>query len=157
MDGIVIFNAKLSPIYGYIRFHQCDKHVNTVVEFNLSGFSKNSKHAIHIHTKGITSLNKPCESTCDHYNPHGNLHGSRELHGKNRHAGDLINNLHSDKNGNFKFVYEDDLINVNDILGRSVVIHSGVDDLGIYRETDKGSATTGNAGGRISCAVIGRY
>lgn len=59
-------------------------------------------------------------------------------------------------NGNFKFVYQDDLIVVDDILGRSVVIHSGIDDLGLNRNSDEGSATTGNAGGRIACAVIGR-
>lgn len=155
MDAIAVFNPKLSAISGYVKFHQCVYHNNAVVEFNLSGFAKNSVHAIHIHKKGITSLDKPCESTCEHYNPHNKLHGNKDLHGKNRHVGDLINNLQSDSSGNFKYTYEDDLIEVADILGRSVVIHSGVDDLGIYRNKDEGSATTGNAGGRIACAVIG--
>ena len=156
MDAIAVFSPKLSDISGYVKFHQCPEHRHAVVEFNLSGFPRNSIHAVHIHKKGITNLDKPCESTCEHYNPHNKLHGNKDIHGKNRHVGDLINNLHSDMNGNFKFVYQDDLIVVDEIFGRSVVIHSGIDDLGSNRNSDEGSATTGNAGGRIACAVIGR-
>lgn len=155
MDAIAIFNPKLSSISGFVKFHQCEEHKTAIVQFSLSGFPRHSIHAIHIHKKGITSIENACESTCEHYNPHNKLHGSIELHGKNRHVGDLINNLHSDMNGNFNYMYEDDLIQVKDILGRSVVIHSGIDDLGENRLKDKGSATTGNAGGRIACAVIG--
>ena len=39
------------------------------------------------------------------------------------------------------------------IIGRSVVIHSGEDDLG--RGGDEESLKIGNAGSRIGCAVIG--
>jgi len=35
-----------------------------------------------------------------------------------------------------------------------VVIHAGKDDLG--KGGDEGSLKTGNAGGRVACAVIGR-
>jgi len=155
MNAIAVFNPKLSRISGFVKFHQCSKHSKTIVQFSFSGFPRNSIHAIHIHKNGITNNEAPCESTCEHYNPHNKLHGNKTLHGKNRHVGDLINNLHSDMNGNFNYMYEDDLIDVKDILGRSVVIHSGIDDLGENRDTDKGSATTGNAGGRIACSVIG--
>jgi copper chaperone for superoxide dismutase len=157
MDAIAVFNPKVcSNISGFVKFHTCKLHRKTIVEFNLQNLPKNSINAVHIHKKGITSLSDPCGSTCEHYNPNNTLHGSQKIHGLNRHAGDLINNMYSDKNGNFNFVYEDELINVRDILGRSVVIHSGIDDLGVNRDSDKGSATTGNAGGRIACTVIGR-
>ena len=41
----------------------------------------------------------------------------------------------------------------NSIIGRSVVCHAGVDDLG--EGGHELSATTGNAGGRQACGVIG--
>lgn len=155
MDAIALFNPKLSSIHGVVKFHQCSVHEKTIVTFSLKGFPKNSTHACHIHKYGITSFTDPCGSTCEHYNPNGTLHGSRNIHGDDRHVGDLTNNLKSDNEGTVKFSYTDNLIQVPDILGRSVVVHSGVDDLGLFRDYDKGSATTGNAGGRIACAVIG--
>ena len=39
------------------------------------------------------------------------------------------------------------------ILGRAIVIHAGEDDLGLGAETD--SKTTGHAGARLACCVIG--
>ena len=39
------------------------------------------------------------------------------------------------------------------IVGRSVVVHAGVDDLGRGGFDD--SKTTGHAGGRVACGVIG--
>jgi len=155
VNAIAVFNPKLSPIEGYVKFHQCNYHNQAIVEFILKGFPRNSTHACHIHKYGITSLTDPCGSTCDHYNPYNKLHGSQSLYGTDRHAGDLTNNLKSDSNGDVKFMYIDPLIDVKNILGRSIVIHSGIDDLGVNRDFDKGSATTGNAGGRIACSVIG--
>ena len=166
VDAICIFDPKSSynptHISGSIHFHQCPEHRQCLVTFELKGFKPFAQHAIHIHENGITKLEGACESTCSHYNPTRKLHGSIRLYGNDRHAGDLINNLIADKEGEFNFQYEDDMINVDDIFGRTVVIHSGVDDLGRYRNVDmgserqKGSATTGNAGGRIACSVIGR-
>ncbi len=39
------------------------------------------------------------------------------------------------------------------VIGRSVVVHSGVDDLGKGGHSD--SLTTGHAGARVACGVIG--
>ncbi|KAH9272517.1 hypothetical protein BASA83_005326 [Batrachochytrium salamandrivorans] len=45
------------------------------------------------------------------------------------------------------------LFGTNSIIGRALVLHGGVDDLGI---TDNPlSITTGNAGSRLACGVIG--
>lgn len=159
-NAIAVFNQH--PLKGTVSFHQCAKHYNTIVSFNLSGLSPNSKHGIHIHRYGILTVENACDSTCEHYNPTGSMHGSMELHGSDRHAGDLINNIEVNSSGEFKYVYEDSMLNVSDIIGRSVVIHSGVDDMGRWRndysnvERQKGSSTTGNAGSRIACSVIGR-
>ena len=54
------------------------------------------------------------------------------------------------------FELEDDLVMIygeNSVVGRSFVVHADVDDLG-----DGGhelSPTTGNAGARLACGVIG--
>jgi Cu-Zn family superoxide dismutase len=161
MNAIAVFNPVVcSGIEGSVIFRQ--KEGYSIVEFNLKGFKPFQEHAIHIHKFGISSIENACQSTCDHYNPENKLHGNIFIHGNDRHAGDLINNLKADSQGKFNFVYQDPLIKVEDIYGRSIVIHSGIDDLGIYRddflnkERQRGSATTGNAGGRIACSVIGR-
>ena len=75
-----------------------------------------------------------------------------------RHSGDLINNIHTDRDGNFNYEYNDSRLQLfgdvdSTIIGRSVVIHQGIDDLG--EGTDAESLTTGNAGARIGCAIIG--
>ena len=158
MNAISIFNPIISSgISGFVKFHQCAKHKTTIIDFELEGFKPFAIHGIHIHKYGISSLTNTCDSVCDHYNPHGKLHGSIQLYGEDRHAGDLINNILADKTGKFKFSYEDTLLHVNDIIGRSIVIHSDIDDLGIYRATQKLSATTGNAGKRIACSNIGIF
>ena len=74
-----------------------------------------------------------------------------------RHVGDLINNIEADSKGNAQYIYKDDLIQLYgpySIIGRSVVIHEKPDDLGMGGNAE--SLKTGNAGGRVACAVIGR-
>lgn len=41
----------------------------------------------------------------------------------------------------------------NSIIGRSIVLHQLEDDKGL--NPDEGSKTTGNAGARIACGVVG--
>lgn len=73
-----------------------------------------------------------------------------------RHVGDLGN---IESNGpsepavlNFTDPYVA-LYDANDVIGRSVVVHALADDLGMGG--DDGSRTTGNAGARLACGVIG--
>jgi Cu-Zn family superoxide dismutase len=166
INAIAIFDPNSSfnknKIKGSVQFHQCCPEKKTIIKVNLSGFIPNSKNAIHIHEKGITSLENACDSTCKHYNPYNTKHGNKYIHGKNRHVGDLINNIESDKDGNVHITFIDDLVSLThpfSVIGRSVVIHSEIDDLGIYRDenSERGrlSSITGNAGGRIACSVIG--
>jgi len=45
-------------------------------------------------------------------------------------------------------------LSVEELWGRSVIIHADKDDYGLGGEPD--SLTTGHAGKRIACAIIGR-
>jgi Cu-Zn family superoxide dismutase len=137
--------------HGYVLFSQCCQSHPTLITFKLKDFESFSKHAIHIHEFG--DLRDGCKSLGLHYNPYHTTHGSMKYPKQQRHAGDLINNFKTDKNGSFEYSYYDELIHVNDILGRSVVIHKGIDDLG--RGKNKESLISGNAGERIACGIIG--
>lgn len=164
MNCIAFFDPGVSSntgkISGMITFHQCSPEHNTIVHITLSGVGTNKIRGIHIHEAG--DLSQGCTSACSHYNPYDKLHGSEELYGTDRHVGDMCNNITGDKNGKVDIIYEDELIDLYgtfSVVGRSVVIHEKDDDLGRYREDkDKrgvDSGKTGNAGGRVACAVIG--
>lgn len=71
-------------------------------------------------------------------------------------VGDL-GNVEADSNGVASVNLSDALISlqpgVNNIVGRSLVVHADPDDLG--QGGHELSKTTGNAGGRLACGVIG--
>ncbi|CAH1399260.1 unnamed protein product [Nezara viridula] len=109
------------------------------------------QHGFHIHEKGDVSMG--CASTLGHYNPHNKQHGAPQ--DANRHAGDLGNIL-ADERGVASFVINDHHVRLTgptSVLGRSVVVHSDPDDLGKGGHPD--SLTTGHAGSRLACGVIG--
>jgi Cu-Zn family superoxide dismutase len=154
----------------------------------------NSLHGFHIHTNPITSLSdleKTCATCGGHFNPTGQEHGSiLNDDPTNRHVGDLINNLKADGNGEVCVDFYDELATLiptekknYTVLGKSLVVHEGTDDLGrggkthilpyvysngkvrlgsgedaveSYRDKKllKGSKVTGNAGGRLACGNI---
>ena len=72
-----------------------------------------------------------------------------------RHVGDL-GNVQSDAEGNGVYKAEDRLVQLfgpYSVVGRSCVLHADTDDLG--KGGHELSLTTGNAGARIACGVIG--
>lgn len=146
--------SESSSILGYVLFEQKNPTCPVKVSFRLEGFTKvGVKHAIHIHEFG--DMRSGCTSLGGHWNPEQTNHGSF-LYQTPRHAGDLINNLQVQSGKIFYFDYDDYLLTLygrNSILGRSVVIHYGIDDQGFGN--DVSSLRTGNAGERLTCAVIG--
>lgn len=154
INAIAVFNEK--NVKGTVKFHQCANNQGTKVYIDLYDLPPNIKRAIHVHEYG--DERQGCKSLGGHWNPFLQTHGSIHFD-MPRHAGDLINNIEPDINGKYKFNYHDPLINLigdidASIIGRSVVIHHGVDDLGLGNNPE--SLKTGNAGERMACAIIGR-
>nr|XP_002739501.1 PREDICTED: mesocentin-like [Saccoglossus kowalevskii] len=147
--------ALYKPIEGTISVKQRSTGGNIDIILDLSGFDASSRHGFHVHTYGYIDGMTGCSAsnTGQHYNPQFKTHGAPG--DSERHVGDL-GNIESDENGNVKTVIRDDvasLVGPDSILGRSFVIHAGVDDLG--QGEDEGSHSTGNAGARIACCAIG--
>lgn len=74
---------------------------------------------------------------------------------KERHIGDL-GNVVAGADGNASLDVSDKLVSLvgeHSVVGRSIVVHAGEDDLGKGGHDD--SLTTGHAGGRVACGVIG--
>ncbi|KAL7010196.1 SOD-1 superoxide dismutase (Cu-Zn) [Cystobasidiomycetes sp. EMM_F5] len=85
--------------------------------------------------------------------PTGSKHGAPDA--AERHVGDL-GNVKTDGSGVAHLNITDkhlSLFGKNSIIGRTVVIHAGTDDLG--KGDNEETFKTGNAGGRNACGVIG--
>ena len=123
----------------------------TTIMGTIKGLKPNSLHAIHIHEYG--DMTEGCTSCCSHYNPYKMNHGAP--YSADRHVGDL-GNISTDANGVATIDIIDTLVRLDglhNVIGRSIVIHEDADDLGLGNHTD--SMTTGHAGKRIGCGVIG--
>lgn len=140
-----------STVKGIVSFEQATPSDPTTVSWEVEGNDSNSKRGFHIHQFGDNT--NGCTSAGPHFNPFGKTHGAPE--DEVRHVGDL-GNFETNGQGVAKGSKTDRLITLfgeNSILGRTVVIHGGEDDLGKGGHAD--SLKTGNAGGRPACGVIG--
>ena len=147
ITAIAYFND--GKVKGSVHFYEEGKKV--LVKGKIKGLKKNFKHGFHVHQAG--DLSEKCKSMCAHFNPTNKKHGGRES--KERHVGDL-GNIESDQNGTALINFYDKVIKLrgkHSIIGRGLVIHSGTDDLGLGGHSD--SLTTGHAGKRLACSVIG--
>jgi len=155
IEAVAVF---VGPIHGAVTFHQCiipRDPKGCKVCIRLSGMKPGATHAIHIHEYG--DEREGCLSLGGHWNPEGTTHGSFCL-GMVSHAGDMVNNITADSHGKVEICYTDQRITLQgdiseSIIGRSVVIHDGIDDLGLGENEE--SLKTGNAGHRLACAIIG--
>ena len=141
-EAVAVIDA--GKIKGTVVFTQKEDHIR--IKIDVKGLSKNHLHGFHIHESG--DLREGCKSCCSHYNPDGSEHGGLD----NGHKGDL-GNIKTDENGNCFTSIKTDKIIVDEILGRSIIIHQDEDDLGLGTFDD--SKTTGHSGSRIACSVIG--
>ena len=122
-------------IRGTVKFYPVNCGTLVVAQiFGLPG-SIDGFYGMHIH-EGGSCTGEGFADTRGHYDPQGNPHP--------RHAGDLPPLL--SQNGKALLAVETDRINVWEIIGRTVVIHSRSDD---FR-----SQPAGDAGSKIACSVI---
>lgn len=129
--------AEAPFLSGEVRFYQ--ERGRVLVKAEISGLPQGEDggfFALHIHEGGRCS-DENFSGTGGHYNPGGMLHPS--------HAGDMPPLLRL-CNGSAYLAVRTDRFSVKDIIGRTVVIHSGADD---FR-----SQPAGNAGLKIACGVI---
>ncbi len=141
----VLHPTKGNQTTGVVHF-QSEAGGKVRVIATVEGLAPNSVHAIHIHEFGDCTA-PDATSAGGHYNPEGHPHALPDK--KERHAGDL-GNLRADAQGKAMLDLTVDNITINGsknpVAGRGVIVHEKMDD---------GSQPVGNAGGRISCGVIG--
>ena len=148
--AVCVLKSACGKINGVINFSQQGSEVKITGE--ITGLAP-GKHGFHIHQFGDNT--DGCTSAGPHYNPDGCEHGAPDDTKGQRHVGDLGNCV-ADSNGKVNVRITDALMSLNgerSIIGRTVVVHADVDDLG--RGGHELSKTTGNAGGRLACGVIG--
>lgn len=120
------------------------------VSGQITGLAPGS-HGFHVHEFGDNT--NGCISAGPHFNPEGKTHGGPES--EIRHVGDL-GNIEAGADGIGKVHVVDRQIQLkgtHNIVGRTLVVHADVDDLGVGGH--ELSKTTGNAGARVGCGVIG--
>lgn len=150
--------AKIAGNNGYPTLHGSARFFQTpysglLIEVEVSGLpnaeqtpvsqqgspaSLNSPHfyGMHIHEVGDCTL--PFDKTGNHYNPNQLPHP--------QHTGDLPPLLSS--NGYSFVIFYDGLLTIDDIAGRSLIIHAHPDDFT--------TQPSGNSGNKIGCGVIHR-
>ena len=147
--AVCVLNSS-TGVAGTVKFVQKDGE-KVRISAEVTGLAP-GLHGFHIHEFG--NLTNGCVTAGPHYNPEGKTHAGP--HDEVRHVGDL-GNLVAGEDGKAVFEIEDHLIHIyglkNNIVGRSVVVHGGVDDLG--KGGNEESLKTGNAGARVACGVIG--
>lgn len=134
-----------------MHFTQAAESEPTTITWKITGNDPNAQRGFHIHQFGDNT--NGCTSAGPHFNPFSKNHGAPE--DDERHVGDL-GNITTDCEGVATGTMQDTLVKLigeHSVIGRSVVVHAGTDDLG--RGGNPESLKTGNAGGRAACGVIG--
>jgi len=128
---------------GTVTFAQHGDKV--AVSAHVTGLKPGSEHGFHVHEKGDCSSGDGM-STGGHFNPAGKAHGPQT---GEHHAGDMPS-LKADSSGNASASFELSGVSIGsgagDLVGKGLIVHANPDD---YK-----TQPTGNAGGRIACAVI---
>ncbi|XP_069750081.1 copper chaperone for superoxide dismutase isoform X2 [Narcine bancroftii] len=147
LGSAVVMLGPEGPLQGVVRFLQLSEQ-QCIIEGTIDGLHP-GLHGLHVHEFG--DITNSCLSCGGHYNPEKSRHGGPL--DTERHVGDL-GNIEANELGRATFRIQDNQLKVWDIIGRSVVVDSGEDDLG------KGghplSQITGNSGEGLACGIIAR-
>ncbi|KAG7308717.1 hypothetical protein JYU34_005944 [Plutella xylostella] len=142
-----IAHLQSENISGSMKFEETDNGVR--VFGSIKGLAA-GKYGFHIHELGDVSS---CAAAGAHFNPESRNHGAPD--NGERHVGDL-GNIQFKEDGTADIDIVDTVITLRgatNVIGRTLMLHEGEDDLGLGG--DETSLTTGNAGGRVACGVIG--
>ncbi|XP_050532103.1 superoxide dismutase [Cu-Zn] [Daktulosphaira vitifoliae] len=148
IKAVCVLNGE--NVKGTVFFSQNDEKSPVVLSGEVTGLSK-GLHGFHIHEFGDNT--NGCMSSGPHFNPFGKTHGAPN--DESRHVGDL-GNIIADDSSVAKVNISDSVISLSgplNIIGRTLVVHADQDDLG--KGGHELSSTTGNAGARLACGVIG--
>lgn len=127
--------VEVPQLSGCVEFYQENGCVLVVARLAGLPESASGFFGFHIH-QGESCSGTDFSETGSHYNPTGQAHP--------KHAGDLPPLLLC--RGNAYLSVKTDRFTANEIIGRTVVIHSDPDDFN--------SQPAGNAGKKIACGVI---
>ena len=141
--GAVITGSSLFPtIQGYVNFYQTSHGV--LITAQIYGLPDSNEpcapniYAFHIH-EGDSCTGTAADQFADtgsHYNPHNCTHPA--------HAGDLPPLLSNHGQAFISFLT--DRFTVNEVIGRTIMIHGGTDNFT--------SQPSGNSGSKIACGRI---
>ncbi|KAG8510321.1 Extracellular superoxide dismutase [Cu-Zn] [Galemys pyrenaicus] len=137
--------AQQPRVSGLVLFRQPAGGALLEAFFDLEGFpaDSNASRAVHVHEFG--DLSQGCGAAGAHYNPLGVPHP--------QHPGDFGNFAVRDgRVWKYRSGLAPELSGPHSIMGRSLVVHAGVDDLG--RGGNQASVENGNAGPRLACCVV---
>lgn len=143
-------DAGVSMAAGSVTFTQSGGTVTIQVSVNKT---TPGDHGLHIHMNGSCADTPmmgdaalvPAGGAGGHWNPKNMNHGHLGGDGGAHHAGDLGNITVAAGGTGTKTVTTTEW-RVADVVGRSVILHAGADDLV--------TNPTGNAGGRVACGVV---
>ncbi|WP_158542740.1 superoxide dismutase family protein [Lujinxingia litoralis] len=117
------------------------------VSGSVSGLTPGN-HGFHVHENTVCEA-PDFKSAGGHFNPEAHEHGGPANEHNARHAGDF-GNITANEEGVAEFDFVDTMISLreglNNVAGQAMIVHADEDDLV--------SQPTGNAGGRVGCAVI---
>ncbi|KAK9503219.1 hypothetical protein O3M35_011837 [Rhynocoris fuscipes] len=148
IKAVCVLNGE--TVKGTVYFEQQDANSEVKLTGEVNGLTK-GLHGFHIHEFGDNT--NGCTSAGAHFNPNNVEHGGPT--DQVRHVGDL-GNITAGDDSTAKVCISDKCISLcgpMSIIGRTLVVHADPDDLG--KGGHELSKTTGNAGARLACGVIG--
>lgn len=146
-SAVCVFRT--SEVVGDVLFYQ---RKNGVVVQSTFIKLPSGKHGYHIHKSGDLR-GEGCLLACDHFHKGtASEHGGPPPSDEPRHTGDLGNIEMKGKVLEIEQFLRG--LTVEELYGRSLIVHADEDDLGKGNEED--SKTTGHSGKRIACSIIGR-
>ena len=144
---VTLLPTQGSEVRGNVTFASVRRGQAVVVAGRITGLQPGT-HGMHVHEKG--NCTAPDGSSAGaHFNPAAQVHaGPRD---PNHHAGDL-GNVTADPSGVAEFSFEVEGLSLgvdtSSIIGRSLIVHAGADDLV--------TQPTGGSGARLACGLVSK-